>query len=117
MPNTVYCRGCGKQLHPEAQACPHCGAPQAVMSSAMHQQSGSRGLGITSCVLGIFTLSTVLFDDSAWSRDDFIGGMMFAVAGMACGAFSIYHQRPGYAVAVVGLVTAGISLLFCLTNL
>lgn len=25
----IYCRGCGKEIHESAQACPHCGAPQA----------------------------------------------------------------------------------------
>lgn len=26
--STVYCRGCGKELHETAEACPSCGAPQ-----------------------------------------------------------------------------------------
>jgi TM2 domain-containing membrane protein YozV len=24
----VFCRGCGKEIHESAVACPHCGAPQ-----------------------------------------------------------------------------------------
>lgn len=28
MAEMVYCRGCGKQIHKTAQACPSCGAPQ-----------------------------------------------------------------------------------------
>lgn len=30
MSDMVFCRGCGKQLHNSAQACPHCGAAQSV---------------------------------------------------------------------------------------
>jgi len=30
----VFCRGCGKEIHESATACPHCGAPQGKGSSA-----------------------------------------------------------------------------------
>ena len=30
MAGMVYCRGCGKELHESARACPHCGATQGV---------------------------------------------------------------------------------------
>lgn len=26
----VFCRGCGKEIHDSAPACPHCGAPQTI---------------------------------------------------------------------------------------
>lgn len=28
----VFCRGCGKEIHDTANACPHCGAPQGIVS-------------------------------------------------------------------------------------
>jgi TM2 domain-containing membrane protein YozV len=28
MTNMVFCRGCGKDIHESARACPHCGAVQ-----------------------------------------------------------------------------------------
>lgn len=28
MSDMVFCRGCGKEIHSSAQACPHCGAQQ-----------------------------------------------------------------------------------------
>ncbi|MDE3021801.1 MAG: TM2 domain-containing protein [Pseudomonadota bacterium] len=30
MAEMVYCRGCGKELHPSAPICPNCGAPQPI---------------------------------------------------------------------------------------
>ena len=30
----VYCRGCGKEIHESALACPFCGAPQGAAFSA-----------------------------------------------------------------------------------
>lgn len=28
----VFCRGCGKEIHESAPACPHCGAPQTALA-------------------------------------------------------------------------------------
>lgn len=33
MSGMVFCRGCGKELHSSAKACPHCGASQSVAGS------------------------------------------------------------------------------------
>lgn len=33
MGNTVFCRGCGKELHESAKACPNCGAQQVTQGS------------------------------------------------------------------------------------
>lgn len=33
MSGMVFCRGCGKELHSTAKACPHCGASQSVQGS------------------------------------------------------------------------------------
>ncbi len=30
----VFCRGCGKEVHDSAKACPHCGAAQGAAGSA-----------------------------------------------------------------------------------
>jgi uncharacterized membrane protein YhaH (DUF805 family) len=29
----VFCRGCGKEIHESAPACPHCGAPQTALAA------------------------------------------------------------------------------------
>lgn len=31
----IFCRGCGKEIHESAPACPHCGAPQSVKSTTI----------------------------------------------------------------------------------
>ncbi|POP43852.1 hypothetical protein CHU32_18270 [Superficieibacter electus] len=33
MAGMVFCRGCGKEIHESANACPHCGASQVAQSS------------------------------------------------------------------------------------
>ncbi|XTZ38308.1 NINE protein [Salmonella enterica] len=33
MSGMVFCRGCGKELHSTAKACPHCGASQNIGGS------------------------------------------------------------------------------------
>lgn len=33
MSDMAFCRGCGKEIHKEAVACPSCGAPQKTASS------------------------------------------------------------------------------------
>ncbi|AZV07683.1 MULTISPECIES: TM2 domain-containing protein [Enterobacter] len=33
MSGMVFCRGCGKELHSTAKACPHCGASQVAAGS------------------------------------------------------------------------------------
>ncbi len=33
MSGMVFCRGCGKELHSTAKACPHCGASQNIQGS------------------------------------------------------------------------------------
>lgn len=30
MGSMVFCRGCGKEIHESAKACPHCGATQGI---------------------------------------------------------------------------------------
>ncbi len=35
----VFCRGCGKEVHDSAKACPHCGAPQNNASASSHSKT------------------------------------------------------------------------------
>jgi len=114
----VHCRECGQPLHVEATACPHCGAPQRdAANGVVSKPASGLVLAIVSCVLGVLTLLGLLSDGSAADRDELLGGFCLSLIAIACGVLSIYHQKPGRIVAVVGLVTAGIALLICLANL
>lgn len=114
----VHCRACGEPLHVRATACPHCGAPQRdAADSAAAKPAGGAVLPIVSCVLGALTVLGLLSDGSPADRDELLGGFCLSLIAIVCGALSIYHQKPGRPAAVVGLVTAGIALLICLTNL
>ena len=37
----IFCRGCGKEIHDSALACPHCGAPQTSSSSGGNNESAA----------------------------------------------------------------------------
>lgn len=47
----VFCRGCGKEIHETAPMCPHCGAPQVAVSSALKSQTVA---GLWCSFLGAF---------------------------------------------------------------
>lgn len=47
---TKFCPGCGKGLHPTAQICPSCGAPQP---GQVNPRSGPRKDRITAAVLAL----------------------------------------------------------------
>ena len=34
----VFCRGCGKEIHESAPACPHCGAPQSATTVVVNDK-------------------------------------------------------------------------------
>ena len=40
----IFCRGCGKQMHETALACPQCGAPSGVQASNTSGSSTNSGL-------------------------------------------------------------------------
>lgn len=48
----IYCRGCGKEIHESAQACPHCGAPQNVAAKASVSNTSKATLAIVCFFLG-----------------------------------------------------------------
>jgi len=53
----VWCRGCGKEIHASARACPHCGAMQKIGSTKSKVAAGFLalflgGLGIHRFYLG-----------------------------------------------------------------
>ena len=107
----VFCRGCGKEIHESAPACPHCGAPQsAVAPPGSSLPAGSSWMAITSLVLGIVCV-LAFFDDSQWDKDTILGLGIFAVAGLALGVASLSNQSAGKGMAIAGLVMSAVSLL------
>lgn len=50
----VFCRGCGKQIHKTAYACPSCGATQAVDESSNTTLKSQTAAGLWCVFLGQF---------------------------------------------------------------
>lgn len=111
----VYCRGCARQLHETAPACPQCGAPQHATSSTKLARGESPWMGIVSLMLGILCVMT-LFDDSDWEGETLLGPGLLTSASLILGVISINQNKPGNGLAIAGVVMACISLL-CLVGL
>lgn len=116
MVDFCFCRGCGQTLHRDAPTCPHCGSPQ-VAASLQPTLAGSAALSTVCCVIGACMLAMVVFDDTYWTHDECVGGAMFCLFAIGCGAWSLHAHKPIRAAAVAGISMAGVALNFCLTNL
>ena len=79
--------------------------------------AGSAALSTVCCVIGACMLSMVIFDDEQWTHVESVGGVMFCLLAIACGAWGLHALKPARAAAVLGISMAGIALAFCLTNL
>ena len=111
----VYCRGCAKQLHDSAPACPQCGALQFASSTAAHASGGSAWLAIASLCLGVLCM-LALIDDSEWDSDTMLCLGLFASTGLVTGIVSISQKQSGNGMAIAGVIMAAIALL-CLIGL
>ncbi len=111
-PSFNYCRGCGQQIHPQAPACPHCGAPQTLDPPI---RRGSIAPAIASCVFGCAALLGALSADE-WGRDEVIGLLGFVLIAVVCGVIELTQQKASRATAIVGLTTAGIALLIGISS-
>lgn len=105
----VFCRGCGKEIHDTAAACPHCGAAQSGGNTG-HQ--GSKWMAITSLVLGIFAILATLaaFADGADS-EQILGITIFGIVSLVFAIISLVQKRWGKGLSIAGIVMSAISLL------
>ncbi|WP_414499769.1 NINE protein [Zymobacter sp. IVIA_12111.31 C1] len=53
-PNMIYCYGCGQQIHQQARACPHCGAPSRSADSLQNVLGGKGKNRIVAAVLAFW---------------------------------------------------------------
>jgi len=107
----VFCRGCAKEIHETAPACPQCGASQHAATPTNQQVgSGSPWMSITSLVLGIICV-LAMFDDSEWDNDTIVGLGFFSVIGLTFGIINITQNKSGHNMAIAGVILSVISLL------
>ena len=107
---TIFCRGCGVQIHEDAQACPHCGAPQARVAAHSEADARSPWIAWTALLLSLLVVIS-LFADGAWSRDEVGGVCLVGAIAIALAGVSLAQGRPGKAVAIVALVAGLIGFL------
>lgn len=107
---TIFCRGCGVQIHEDAQACPHCGAPQARAAPAVSVDNRSPWLAWTALPLSLLSALGV-FQDASWNRDSYVGACMVGSIGIALAVISLAQKRPGRVIAIVALVAGALGFL------
>lgn len=106
----IFCRGCGKEIHDTAAACPHCGAAQSGSSAVGHQES--KWMAITSLVLGILALlgAMGLITDGG-DADEMMGVVLFGVLSLVFAVLSLVQKRWGKSLSITGIVLSAIGLL------
>tara|TARA_R110000851_G_scaffold315514_1_gene478028 strand:+ start:12622 stop:12957 length:336 start_codon:yes stop_codon:yes gene_type:complete len=105
----VFCRGCGKEIHDSASACPHCGADQ-FNSNAGRQ--GSKWMAITSLVLGILTFLTAMgIMVEGGNADEVLGVGLFGVISVVLAVISLVQKHWGKALSIAGIALSSVSLL------
>lgn len=106
----VYCRGCAKQIHHTATACPQCGASQAGPVAASTQRNVFKLIALAvlyslgSWIVTLFVLGAVVgvFDPaSAQARGEqmgqALGGPLLLVFIALSVALTVYGKLPGTA--------------------
>ncbi|HSS50000.1 MAG TPA: hypothetical protein VLX28_13775, partial [Thermoanaerobaculia bacterium] len=89
--------------------CPFCGAPQRPASS--HAGDGTVWKAIASMILGLMALLTC-FDVSHLNKDTFLGLTVFTITSLVLGAASLAKQKAGKKMAITGIVSAILALLW-----
>lgn len=101
---TIFCRGCGVQIHEDAPTCPHCGAPQAAVAhAASTDEARSPWLAWTALPLALLSALSV-FEDESWNRDSYVGASIVGAVGIALAITSLAQKRKAKPVAVTSLV-------------
>ncbi len=108
---TIFCRGCGVEIHEEATSCPHCGAPQArAAPSPTAYAAGSPWLAWTALACGLFAAGMSI-DDGRWDHDEIGGLCCIGFVAAVLGGLSLAQRRPGKLISIVALVTGLVGLL------
>ena len=104
----VFCRGCGKEIHETAPACPLCGALQAGPTQPNSARSVGKLIGwglVWTCVIWVASLFLVgvfaglVNPDTAGAASEQLGerlaGPFFLLALLASGVLSYLGMLPG----------------------
>jgi hypothetical protein len=116
----VFCRGCGKQIHDSALACPDCGASQAPVGSTASgpkpASSFEQKLHITMLVSAALAVALLYTTFAIW---------LISIASGVCLGLSwrlfVLHKRAGYHATrrsdwILLMVLAGIAFALILAS-
>ena len=102
----VFCRGCGKEIHETATACPHCGFVQTAQNESMWMS------GVASVLALIEILNWININN--WNRNMEVGLWMFAIVSLTLAAITLTKKRKGKIFAVVSIVISVLTMLILL---
>ena len=104
--NIVFCKGCGKELHESAPACPNCGFVQ----SADAKVKDSVWMAITAFVSGVLCLLN-WFNLPDWDADMETGLWLFSILALAFGTISLLQKRGLKVLSIFSVAVAGLTIL------
>jgi hypothetical protein len=104
---TVFCRGCGKEIHAAALHCPHSGTPQACLAARVR---GFPWLAIVCLALAILSTLCALQVDS-FDQDQIVGAGALASLELAAGAINLHKNGSSKGMASTAAVLPAVSLL------
>lgn len=99
--NMVFCRGCGKEIHEEAPMCPHCGAPQHLVTKKSTMALVFFGIFWTfvfwfvSLIITGFVMGLSGYADSAQSTGEMMALPYLIIAAALSGYFTKNRKLPG----------------------
>lgn len=107
----INCPMCGESISDKASVCPHCGKTMASETQFQSQNqyyyeerpsNYSTGLATASMVLGIVSIFITCL----------MMGWITGIIGLILGIVSLAQDRPGKSMAIAGIVTSAIAILF-----
>ena len=107
---TVFCRGCGKDIHDTAAECPHCGTPQWPPQASSVARNGGKLVGWAMVWTIVFWFAELVVagmfagilnpEDASAAGErigEVLGGPLFVVALCASGWMTFAGALPGTA--------------------
>jgi hypothetical protein len=106
----VFCRGCGKEIHNTAPACPHCGASQTDTRPTSSKFSWMSIVAIIVGGLGFLAS----FDFNPRDKNEILGISLFCAISIVLAGISLREGKPGRNLSIVAITVSVIGLLVCL---
>lgn len=102
----VFCRGCGKELHESAPACPHCGFIQQMEIKT----KGSAWMAIIAFSLAVLCFLN-WFNLPYWNASMKSGLWMTSILSLIFGIVSLQQKRKLRTLSIISVIIVSLTIL------